>query len=114
MDDEREFSEILKEVIDEDERFHCKICNSGKEALVALEKEHFDCVFLDLIMPNIGGLQVLKTMKAKEIDTKVVVLSGFLDDNLIQDCKKFGASHVLSKPAEIHIIRSILKRVAAF
>ena len=113
MDDEIEHSKVLSTIINEDQHFQCNICESGEEALSILEKDVFQCIFLDLIMPNIGGLQVLKSIQEKKINTKVVVLSGYLNDKLIQECKKFGAYHVLNKPPEIHIIKSILKRIVA-
>lgn len=63
VDDEPEQTEILASYIEDADIFECKTCYSGKSALALLEKEHFDCIFLDLVMPEIGGVQVLKELK---------------------------------------------------
>jgi len=92
--------------------YECISCNSGKSALGVLNNGHFDCVLLDLVMPEVGGIQVLKEIQKKNDGTKVVIISGFLNDELTKQCRKFGAYDFINKPVDTHKLKCILKRVS--
>ena len=60
VDDERGIREALRGVL-EDEGFEVEAVESGEACLVAVEKQHFACILLDVGLPNIDGLETLKT-----------------------------------------------------
>jgi two-component system, sensor histidine kinase and response regulator len=78
----------------------CTTVESGSEALARLEDERFEMVLLDLMMPGMSGLEVLKQIKAKaELkDTAVVMLSAFDEVAEIGKCIELGADDYLLKP----------------
>jgi CheY-like chemotaxis protein len=72
-------------------------CKSGKEALTALEKKNFDLMMLDLSMPEVDGFEVLRVVRSKHSELKVVVVSAFLQDGMNQVAKWLGAVVTLDK-----------------
>jgi len=72
-------------------------CNSGKEALKALEKTNFDLMTLDLSMPDVDGFDVLRTVRSKHPELKIVVVSGFLQGSMNKAAKALGADVTLDK-----------------
>jgi len=72
-------------------------CKSGKEALAALEKRKFDLMTLDLSMPDVDGFEVLRVVRSKHPELKVVVVSGFLQGSMNRVAKRLGAVVTLDK-----------------
>src|ERR1700726_2799691 len=65
-------------------------CNSGKEALTALETTNFDLMTLDLSMPDVDGFDVLRAVRSKHPELKIVVASGFLHGKMLEPAKSLG------------------------
>ena len=88
---------------------------NGEEAILKVKADNPRIVILDVIMPGMDGLLVLK--RIKEIDESVVVIitTGMVDQNVIDEAKRLGASIVFVKPfslvkLESFILMSALKR----
>ncbi|MDA3845774.1 MAG: response regulator [Vallitaleaceae bacterium] len=60
-----------------DETYNCIFASSGKEALLLLEKQEIAVIVSDMRMPEMNGLQLLKTVKEKYPDIVCIVLSGY-------------------------------------
>lgn len=73
------------------EGFETKLVYNGKEALDFLESENFDLLILDLMMPEIGGFEVLSKIKEKNIKTPVFVASNLSQTEDINKAKSLGA-----------------------
>lgn len=71
---------------------------SGKEALKILETQSFDVVFTDLKMMDIGGMEVLRTIKQKFPDTIVVIITGYATVASAVETMRYGAFDYLPKP----------------
>jgi len=72
-------------------------CNSGKDALTALEKTKFDLMTLDLSMPEIDGFDVLQAARRKNPELKIAVVSGYLQGSMNQAANKLGAAITMDK-----------------
>ena len=72
-------------------------CQSGKEALTALDKKNFDLMTLDLSMPDVDGFEVLRVVRSKHPELKIVVVSGFQRGSMNQAAKLLGAVVTLDK-----------------
>jgi YesN/AraC family two-component response regulator len=70
---------------------------NGLEAMAAIRKLKPDVVTLDIRMPRMSGIEVLKAIKAEKIDCLVIVLSGFTDEIYLKKCLDLGAKHVFDK-----------------
>ncbi|HEY5124724.1 MAG TPA: response regulator, partial [Ignavibacteria bacterium] len=83
---------------------------SGKQALKILEEQSFDVVFTDLKMIDVGGMEVLQTIRQKYPDTIVVVITGFATISSAVETMKYGAFDYLPKPFTPGEILAVLKR----
>jgi DNA-binding NtrC family response regulator len=80
---------------------HCNVevaCN-GADALQALGKQAFDVVLLDLMMPGMSGMSVLKTIKQKWPESEVVIITGYPTVDTAKEAVTLGAYDYLAKPA---------------
>jgi DNA-binding NtrC family response regulator len=79
---------------------HCsvEIAWNGAEALLAMEQHRFDLVLLDLRMPGMDGMTVLKTIKQKWPETQVVVITGYPNVETAKEAVRLGAYGYLAKP----------------
>jgi DNA-binding NtrC family response regulator len=75
--------------------------NSGDVAIQALEKENFDVVVLDLKMPGMDGLAVLKEIKKLGLFTETLILTGHGSIDTALEAIKLGTYDYLTKPCEI-------------
>ena len=71
--------------------------SSGREALTAVEKTRFDLMILDLSMPDLDGFDVLRAVRSKQPELKIVVVSGFLKGKMLEPAKSLGANATLDK-----------------
>ncbi|QQO08943.1 response regulator [Breznakiella homolactica] len=74
------------------------VFSDGSEYLAALENETFDLVFLDLMMPNIDGFEVLQTLRYKDIRQPVIVLSAVTQRDTVIKAFQMGVKSYLVKP----------------
>lgn len=75
-----------------------KTASDGNEGLGLIESEAFDVVVLDVKMPGMSGMQVLKAIKGRFPDIEVILLSGHADMDDAVDSLAFGAFDFLVKP----------------
>src|SRR3989339_1170042 len=73
------------------EGFEATITFNGESALETLEKETFDLIVCDLVMPKMDGFKVLETLKEKKIKTPVIVLTNLSQEDDEKRAKSLGA-----------------------
>lgn len=80
---------------------HCEVetAENGQEALQILGKRPFDLVLLDLRMPGMDGLEVLKSIKEQWPESEVIVITGFPSVESAKQAVTLGAYDYLAKPA---------------
>ncbi|MBI5477505.1 MAG: response regulator [Deltaproteobacteria bacterium] len=86
---------------------------SGQEALTRVEEQAFDVVVLDVRMPGLGGLDVIKRLKQSHPDLEVILLSGHGAKEDVEVGLRLGAFDYLQKPVDLEDLIEILKRAAA-
>ncbi len=87
----------MVEIALEDEDFNISTAVSGKEGLDSLDKVNPDLVILDMMLPDINGIEILKTIKASK-GIPVIMLSGKDSPQMIESAKNEGAEEFLPKP----------------
>ncbi|NOZ68545.1 MAG: sigma-54-dependent Fis family transcriptional regulator [Deferribacteres bacterium] len=93
------------------EGFDTKVSASGKEGIELLEKEPFDLVLLDLKMPDMDGIEVLKKIKAAWPETKVVIITGYSTVETAVKTLKLGAHNYIEKPFTPDTLVNAVKEV---
>lgn len=77
---------------------HPITCASGEEALEMLKKDTFDAVLLDIKLPGISGLEVLKNIRDTHKNLPVIMITGFgYDEDLIAKTKQLGCAGYIGK-----------------
>lgn len=71
---------------------------NGEEARCKYEETHPDMVFLDIVMPEMDGIECLKKIKEKNQDAKVVILSSVGNQEMLKEALKAGAVNFIQKP----------------
>lgn len=103
VDDDPEIVELLSEVFGRDGRFEVKTASSGYDAGVLTENFHPDVILLDYMLPDVNGNIVCQTIKRnpKYEDIKVVIVSGVVKQDEIDQLLKSGAEGFVKKPFDI-------------
>lgn len=109
IDDERDIIDSLSGIL-EDEGFAVLKATDGKEGLAIFEREKPDVVLLDVWMPELDGIQVLKKMRGKRDDAKVIVISGHGTISTAVEAVKMGAYDFLEKPLSIDKVLEVVSR----
>ena len=81
--------------------FQVRTANTGEDALVMFCESYPDIVLLDISMPGMRGIDVLRRMKAIYADCGVIMLSAYGDDETIQEAMDMGAYCYIQKPMEL-------------
>jgi DNA-binding NtrC family response regulator len=90
---------------------HCvEQCASGEEALELLERRTFDVLVLDLMMPGMSGLDVLKELQARHAECEVVVLTGEATVESAVEAMKLGAREFLTKPISLKELDRLVRK----
>lgn len=87
---------------------------NGEEGLRQLDEASVDVVITDMVMPGIGGDEVLRRIRQRWPDTEVVVITAFGDVERAVAAMRDGAFDFFSKPFEVHAISACLQRTARF
>ena len=75
-----------------------RVAEGGNEALRVMEQHPFDVILLDLRMPDLDGMDVLKIIKKRWPDSEVVVITGFPSVESAKEAVRLGAYNYLAKP----------------
>jgi two-component system, OmpR family, response regulator CpxR len=109
VDDEREFVQTLSERLGMRD-IGSAAAFDGESALAMVNEEEPEVMLLDLRMPGINGIEVLKRVKAEHPDIEVVILTGHGTDVDRKECMALGAFAYLEKPVDIDVLSETLKR----
>jgi two-component system OmpR family response regulator len=107
VDDEDELVSALVERLNL-RGFEAEGVTTGAEALIRLANTPFDVVLLDVKMPELGGLEVIKRIKEKRPDLEVILLTGHSSAQDAEKAKALGAFDYLVKPVKIDDLIRIL------
>ena len=110
VDDESDLRNLLNHVLTQ-AGYEVMEAPDGEAALNILRKEKFDIAFLDIQMPNVNGIQVLKHIQKNSPSTKAIMLTGYANLKNAMEAKEFGATDFIGKPYKIEDILSTVQRL---
>lgn len=109
VDDEREFVQTLSErLLMRD--MGSAVAYDGESALNMIAEDEPEVMILDLKMPGIDGIEVLRRVKDSRSDIEVIILTGHGSEADRETCMKLGAFAYLQKPVDIEVLSETLKR----
>lgn len=90
VDDEPEYREVLKLILSS-HGYTIELASNGKEALERMEETIYNVIISDLMMPELGGLELLRIVKDKYPDTEVILITGYGSVKTSVEAMKEGA-----------------------
>lgn len=108
VDDEEELVSALVERLNL-RGFRARGVTTGAEALESLEHDPCDVVLLDVKMPGLGGLDVIRRIKKDRPDLEVILLSGHGSPAGAEEGREAGAYEYLMKPVQIDELVRVLR-----
>jgi DNA-binding NtrC family response regulator len=109
VDDEREFVQTLSERLQMRD-VGSAVVYGGREALEVVQEEEPEVMVLDLKMPGIDGLEVLRKVRSEHPNVQVIVLTGHGSEEVKDRCMEMGACAYLEKPVEIEKLTRIMQQ----
>lgn len=110
-DDEKNIREVLQAELSRDD-FVVSSAESGQTALALLARSEYDVLVLDLNMPGLDGLSVLKQVAESETQVETVILTANATVTSAIDAMKHGAFDYLRKPADLDELETIIRKAA--
>lgn len=108
-DDDEAIRDALKEILEDDYDVVC--VDSGFKAIEAVKARVFDLVFLDIVMPEMDGIETLKRIKKHDKNLDVIMISAVDRAQEATDSIKLGAYDYITKPFDHEIILNRLEKV---
>ena len=103
VDDDPEIVELFVDVLERDGRFEVRTAGTGYDAGMVTTEFKPDLILLDYMLPDINGNVVCRTIRSKEefADTKIIIVSGVVNPDEIEELMKAGANDFVKKPFNI-------------
>ena len=103
VDDDAEIIELMTDVLQRDGRFVVKSASTGYDAGIMTQQFQPDLILLDYMLPDVNGNVVCQTIRQNPdfSNTRIIIISGVINQNEIDDLLKAGAEDFLKKPFSI-------------
>ena len=108
VEDNPDLGEALKAGIEE-EGYQVTLVTSAERAIDLYRESDFDISFMDVKLPGIDGINGLTTILATNPDARIVVMSGYKVETLLEEAVKRGAVSVLQKPFSVEQMLDLIR-----
>lgn len=111
VDDEEDLRRLLSDGL-RLEGYQVAVASSGREALALVEQEPPDLIILDLIMPEMNGIETLKRMRERGVTAKVVILTAYGTAEQVREAVALGVREFIGKPFDLdRLVRIVAEEV---
>ena len=110
VDDQRYFRELIEGLLT-DEGYEVVTASSGEEALHVFEREDFDIIVTDLVMPGIDGAELVQRIKERRPEQAIVMVTGVVDVKTAVAAMKEGATDYILKPFDRKALSVSLEKI---
>ncbi len=110
VDDNQDFAESLALLI-EGRGYAVELAFSGEEAIEKFRQQDFDITFMDVKLPGMDGVESFLEIRKFKPSARVVMMTGYSVEQLLEQAVEHGAWGVLNKPLDIHRVLEIIKNV---
>jgi two-component system response regulator HydG len=109
IDDDKALRDACYQILSR-QGYQVELAASARQGLTLLERMSFDAILLDLVMPDMDGLEALKKIRALDPDVEVIIITGYGTIQSAVESIKAGAFHFLSKPFVPDDLRNLVTR----
>ena len=110
VDDEAEIVDQVKEYF-EDEGFQVFTAETGQEGIEIGAREKPALMILDMKLPDMSGIQVLKAVKKATPSIKVITMTGYIDQLMFDQAEELGRDTFLQKPFDLETLKKEVDRL---
>jgi len=110
VDDEKELLFIVDEYLSQ-RGYNITVVDSGLKALEITKKRRIDVLIADLMMPGVNGLELLKAVKELQLETEVIILTGYGSIETAVEALKLGSYDYLQKPIKLDHLKVLIDRI---
>ncbi|MBI1810688.1 MAG: response regulator [Nitrospirae bacterium] len=111
-DDSPQVRKSLMEILEKNSYTVVGEASSGTEAIKLCSSLSPDILMLDIIMPQLGGIEALRMLRSMNKELKIIMVSALDSMDRVKECLKAGASHYILKPFEEDKVIEILKKIS--
>jgi len=104
VDDDKDIADIFQDLISDEGRL-VDVCYDGLDAVESIQKNVYDLIIADLVMPRLGGLDVLRYAKKANPDVLVIIITGYASIETAVTAVKEGAYDYIRKPCKLDEIK---------
>jgi len=102
IDDNINLCEMVKEYFKDNKKIEIvSNYHDGEKGLEGIEKDNYNIILLDLIMPNKDGLYVLEELKKRNINKNIIVESSYNSSDVIRKVSEYGVNYYILKPFDL-------------
>ncbi|GER66357.1 sporulation initiation phosphotransferase F [Weizmannia acidilactici] len=112
VDDQFGIRILLTEVLQK-EGYETFQAANGAQALDLAANREIDLVLLDMKIPGMNGIEILKRLKEMKPDIRVIIMTAYGELDMIEEAKDFGALNHFAKPFDIDDIREAVQKYLA-
>lgn len=111
VDDSAFMRKIERNILEKNEYKDIIEASGGKQALLKFKEEKPDLVLLDIIMPDVGGIDALRDMKKINPKAKVIMVTAVGQEAIVEECNQLGAVGYIVKPFEEEKVMELIESV---
>ena len=104
VDDEQDICDVLS-IFLKKEGYETEIAKLGRDAIAKFKEKKPSLVFLDIKLPDIDGIEVLKKLKEINSETPVIMITAFRDAERVVSAFRLGAHDCIFKPFDFNYIK---------
>lgn len=109
IDDEIDFLKALEYRLTQ-KKINVVAVESGYHALEVLKEEYFDLIILDLVMPDMNGVETFQKIKQIEGKPFVVIMTAYSEDEQVETVKKLNPFGFIKKPFDFNVLMPYIKK----
>jgi DNA-binding response OmpR family regulator len=110
IEDDEHVAQVLAEAFASDGH-ETAICHSGETGLAYLAREHVDAVVLDIRLPVLNGVAVLRQVRSTNPTLPVIIMTGFATPGEIAEVRRLGVTEIIEKPEVLKHFGEALARI---
>ncbi|MEW6040504.1 MAG: response regulator [Elusimicrobiota bacterium] len=110
VDDEKAIHRLFSRML-KDKEFKIQYVDNGQRAIEIVQNQDFDIIFLDIVMPEMNGTEVLKAIKTIKSHIPIIIMmTGYAVGDLVKESLDLGAVDCIYKPFDVTKILEIIKK----
>jgi CheY-like chemotaxis protein len=111
VDDDKAIADVLKEYLTKEGR-PVDVCYDGLDAKETIQKERYDLIITDMVMPGLSGMDILKYAKRTNADAVVIIITGYASLETAIAAVREGAYDYIRKPFKLDEIRITVEKAS--